>query len=841
VVPTVSETLAVSPDGSKFLSGPMLFDTQTLAVLAQQNAVNSPYAFPATANFNVQTSQGGAVFTPDGTSLLAAYNIVPTAVPALPTNASQLTLNTPDTMLIQLGIKLPQNLRGKMVITSDGATAYAISESGFIVLPIGTLRNQPLAQPDSNIALLASDQCGVTAAQNSAVIPVRDVGGSKITVTTQVLTTVATSATVRATSRPYGGDVTVQFNATAARTLGTAAPDQLLTQANEAINIIPTIRVFQNSRNTEARGTVLPIDWGASTTGLADMVTDTARQRLYIANPGLNRLEVFDMRQRAFLGAIAVSQLPRSMAFGNDGTTLYVASGGGEQISVVDLTQGQMTGRILFPPLPFNAAFALITPSVIASSQRGPQVIMSDGTLWKIVGDKVLPRSLNTNIFGTARSITAPQTMVATPEGNFVLILGGNGTAYLYSASDDDFIAARSVIPAPISGYYGPIAAGPNGQYYLVNDQLLDSSLTPVGQTATGPVGGGGLPTPGGPVSTGRPVAAVAAVGGQSYARYSIPITAANATPSDTGLVEVVDINTLRTLASAGTLEMPGTIARAGARVNTLGRSLALDSAGTTAFVLTTSGLSIVPLGSSGTQTPVLSSSGVVNTANFQPAIAQGGLISIFGSNLATAATSASSPLPTVLGGTCVTLNNAPIPLLATAAGQINAQVPPTLAAGRYSLVVRSLTGLAASNTVTVTVAKYAPAVFVDSQGPALYHADGNRVNQDNPGKRDEKLTLYVTGMGTTTGGRVTAGTPAPSSPLAVTAPVNLYFGNPLSKEAGIIVDWSGLQPGAIGVYQINCRIPGAHIKGNSLPITVKIGGVSSPTSGSNVPLVWVE
>ena len=97
--------------------------------------------------------------------------------------------------------------------------------------------------------------------------------------------------------------------------------------------------------------------------------------------------------------------------------------------------------------------------------------------------------------------------------------------------------------------------------------------------------------------------------------------------------------------------------------------------------------------------------------------MAPGGLISIFGSNLASAATSASSPLPTVLGGTCVTLNNTPIPLLATAAGQINAQVPPTLAAGRYSLVVRSMTGQAASTTVTVTVAKYAPAVFVDSAG----------------------------------------------------------------------------------------------------------------------------
>jgi hypothetical protein len=143
IVPVISSTLAVSPDGSRFLSGPMLFDTLTLSVLAQQNTANSPYVFPATANFNVQTNQGGAVFTPDGTALLAAYNIVPTAVPAAPANTSQMTVNTPDTMLIQLGIKLQENLGGKMAITGDGATAYAISQSGFIVLPLGTLLKQP--------------------------------------------------------------------------------------------------------------------------------------------------------------------------------------------------------------------------------------------------------------------------------------------------------------------------------------------------------------------------------------------------------------------------------------------------------------------------------------------------------------------------------------------------------------------------------------------------------------------------------------------------------------------------------------------------------------------------
>jgi uncharacterized protein (TIGR03437 family) len=70
---------------------------------------------------------------------------------------------------------------------------------------------------------------------------------------------------------------------------------------------------------------------------------------------------------------------------------------------------------------------------------------------------------------------------------------------------------------------------------------------------------------------------------------------------------------------------------------------------------------------------------------------------------------------------------------------------------------------------------------------------------------------------------------------------VNLYFGNPLIKEAGIIVDWSGLLPGSIGVYQINARIPGAHINGDNLPVTVKIGGVSSPSTGTNVPHIAVQ
>src|SRR5262249_25480390 len=147
----------------------------------------------------------------------------------------------------------------------------------------------------------------------------------------------------------------------------------------------------------------------------------------------------------------------------------------------------------------------------------------------------------------------------------------------------------------------------------------------------------------------------------------------------------------------------------------------------------------------------------------------------------------------------------------------------------------------AASVSTTVNVAKYAPAVFVDNQGIALFHKDGTRVNQDHPAKRDEPLTMYATGLGPTKGGKVTAGMPSPSAPLAVTDKVQVYFGNPGIKEAEVIVDWSGLMPNTIGVYQLNLRVPGAHVKGDNLPVTLKIGGVTNVTTGPTAPTVYVE
>ena len=659
-----------------------------------------------------------------------------------------------------------------------------------------------------------------------------------------------------------GATVTFSYNPKAASLgLGTTGESDFLVQSPEAINIPANIRVRQNNRDAAARGQIIPVTLNINAgEGLMDLLPDYNRQVLYIANSGMNQVEVFDMKTQKLLSPIKTGQLPHNMAFGTDGNTLYVANTGGESISIIDLTQRKIVDTVKFPPVPLNASTAIITPQAMASSLRGPLVIMSDGSLWKIDGNQALPRALNQVVFGSGvktigagSGTNAFRTMASTPAGEYVIVFTGTGNAYIYDATADDFTLGKQIFSTQ-TGYLGPVSAGPRGQYYIVNGVLLNSSLTPIGNipnsstlantgtTTTGLPGFGGAATT---TVTTRPISAVSYVGANTYATFSNPIrTNANTAVTDAGIVEILDVATGNPTAAASALEGPASTVTGTARAVIAGRTMALDSTGANAYVLTASGLSIIPLTAvPPTARPDLAQNGVANLANYQPSVATGSLIGIFGSNLASQAASSTTPLPTVLGGTCVTLNNVAIPLLATAAGQINAQIPTTLAAGKYPLVVHSITNQAASATsLTVTVAKYAPAVFTDSTGrAAIYHQNGQPVTAANPTTRDQRLVMYATGLGPTTGGAVTTGMPAPSKPLAVTAPVSVYFGPSNYSQSGIIVEWSGLVPGLIGVYQIDLYVPGTHMNGNALPVMVKVGGVSSTVTGSLVPTVAVN
>jgi len=839
LVVNTSGVLAVNADGSKFMSGAALFDSGTLQILAQENMANAPYLLAPNAQFNLESQQGGSVFSPNGSTLYAGFDIAPQTVPASAPNVSQLMLNDPDNLLIQTALQLPENLSGKMVMTADGAVIYALSESGFLILPVSTIAQSPLAVPDRTVLVLANDQCGVTAAQRTARVSVSNAGGGRLSASAQLLVNNVAAPTARTQAAGSGTNIDFTFSPAAASMLGTTAPGfDFVIQSPEAINIPPRVRVYQNNRNAEATGTIIPISLGASPLeGLQDIVYDSTRQRLYITNSGMNRVEVFDIRQNRLLSPVKVGQLPHFMAMTPDATVLYVANSGAESISIIDLDRLQTTGQVRFPPIPLSLTAPLATPGEIAASQLGPMFILNNGVngaIWQVVGDTAVPRPAS-QVIGTTngqpKSITSPRSMVATPGGEFILLAGADGFAYLYDVTVDDFVQAKQLTAfAQAQGYYGPASAGPKGQYFVLNGNVLNQSLTPVSR----------------PTGTARPIAGVMAVNANTYARFTMPIRANVTTnPSDAGTFELVDVNTGGTTRTVAALEGPLLQLTGTQRAPVNSRTIAIDSAGTSAYALTTSGLSIFSLDAPtpAANSPQVFPKGAVNAASYQTPIAQNGLVSIFGRNLGDTEGASSLPLPTVLGGVCVTLNNLPLPLFLSSPGQINAQIPPEMATGAFPLVVRAIGKNAASASQQLTISKYAPAVFVDpvSNQAALLHADGRFVTKDHPAHRDEPLMLFASGLGLTTGGKVTGGNGAPSNPLAVTAKVEVFFGDPTWSQAGIIVDWSGLAPGFVGLYQLNLRVPGDHIKGESVPITLRIGGVSSPGTGPVLPAVTVE
>ena len=614
------------------------------------------------------------------------------------------------------------------------------------------------------------------------------------------------------------------------------------------MNVPARIRVYQNSRNSEARGSILPIDVGLSPNeALTDMADDSVRQRIYISNSGMNRVEVLDKKTKKISSTIKVGQLPRSLAMSPDGGILYVANSGSEYISVIDLNRLTVINKIVMPPIPFNGFYNPIQPSIIAATQRGLLVVMSNGTLWRVVGNELVPRPTS-QIIGTA-TIAAPRSLAATPNGEFALLMAGNGNVYLYDSSVDDFVQSRQVATNPIQGYYGPVAAGPRGQYFVANGLVLNQSLSPISGTGLapttpvqgGPGGFGGFPTA--TVSTTRPIAAVAAGNGTTYARFTTPAATTGA-QLDVAALELLDPVTGQTLRSVQALEAPLSTVAGTQRVNIDGRTLVVDLADNTAYVVTSSGISVVPIDlPSRADIPLPARDGLVNLSTLQPAISQNGLISIYGTNLGDSSSTNANPLPTFLGGLCVTLGQTPVPLIMTSATQINALIPADAAVGRNTLVIRNVNKKVASASLAITIAKTAPAVITNAGNSEalVMRANGEKISVNNPAKRDERLTMFATGLGVPKGVILALGASAPPDKVIKTDPIKLYFGDYRLKAAEIIVDSSTLSPGLVGVYQINFRIPGSHLRGDKLPIMIRIGSVDSPLKGPVVPTIAVD
>lgn len=707
-----STVLSIALDGSRFMAGFTMYDTATLGVIGQQNTANIPFPLSSTnAAFSTLANVGGSAFSPDGETLYSAFNVAPNATPAPRPQASTLLIGNSRNLGVTLGIKIPESIIAKMVITADGTQAWGLSESGLIHLPLGKLNTYPILMPASKAVFLAQDNCNRGVAKAS--LQIDNIGGGTLTFsvpdTTAALVSQATTGVAPATinfQMQVGATVTRQpgTNLYSGSAANSGTPLAVNLASPNAINIPNTILVYMNYRQSDQRGVIYPVPVMSTTEGLQDLLVDEARDRVYITNSGFNRIEVFDRTKQVFLNPISVGQLPHQMAMAGDGRTLYVANTGGESVQMVDLDLGAVTGSVQFAPIPRAGTANPTTPQAIATGAFGLQVILSDGSQWKVVGNQmtlrasngVTPAQLNTS------SATGPPRLIGDPAGRYAVALAANGNAYLYDGMADTFtVANRPYTATTLTGYYGPLAAAPGGAYFLLNGFILNSSLAAIGGSESPTA------TAVGSLASRRNVAAVAALDGASFLRITTPVkqqVSSTVTGDARAVLELANLDQGSDSVIGPLAENPVFSVFGTTRVNVPSRQLAADSKGTV-YAITLSGLTVTPLSMVSARPQLLTGATAIVDANSGASrLLPGAFVYINGANLASANATTQLPLPTLLGGSCVTLSDMALPLLQTASGQILAQIPATMASGPYVLQVRSLATGQQSDPVTVTV-----------------------------------------------------------------------------------------------------------------------------------------
>ena len=221
-----------------------------------------------------------------------------------------------------------------------------------------------------------------------------------------------------------------------------------------------------------------------------------------------------------------------------------------------------------------------------------------------------------------------------------------------------------------------------------------------------------------------------------------------------------------------------------------------------------------------------------VNAASFladqTPA---GSVFSIFGSNLATKVGQPTSvPLPTTLLTTTVTVNGELAPLFYVDQNQINAQMPEDIKVGVATVVVKN--GSSTSNAVAVMIpAAATPGIVVYGNNRAVVVNQNGSVNSPtSPAKVGDTLVVYFTGGGpVNAAGPLVTGAPTPAG-------LSPVFGPNTVKVSGIdaTINYMGLTPGSIGLYQANFIVP--KVAAGDHPLVITISGQSS-----NNPLIAVS
>jgi uncharacterized protein (TIGR03437 family) len=841
-------TVSVNRNGSRFMAGWGLFDRNGSVVAQFHNPTAADnvgsHVFDTVGNASYPY---GVIYAqvPDGSGSGGAAPgttpITPPGVPSAspPQPAPMLLLMDADNLTVHERIQLPENLAGRSVLNAKRDVMYSASDSGVLILPVGSLSSQPRLTASKEDIVFRPDPCisGFTSQTLDIVNP----GGGKVG-----FAIVSTNAGVTVT--PDTGftpaRVTVSVDPGVFQQQNGTTTSSLLIFSLEAINIPDPVRVLINHRGADQRGTFLTVPGT-----LVDLLADPGRDRYYVLRQQKNDVLVYDSHSNNLVATMRTSATPTQMTLTMDQKYLLVGHEDSQFAYVYDLDTLQPVPadlHIVFPVGHYPKSIAATNTSILAASRTA---VPPSATSTSVVGRAISIDAVDfpnrkgwtlptLGIYGNCASTAGPcpYNTVLTPsaDGKLILAALSDGNVFLYSDALQTFTTSRKDLPS-LAGAY---AASSSGRY-LVGNNLLNSSLVPVKALDSGVnpssgfvfVNNAAFRTTAQAVALPPPATSrtECVFGGTICVTQTLPGTGVSTYPP--GAITPGSIQTVTSLGpdkfDPSLSDSVRPIRLAESPLATAGPSGSTDAVFTRTLaavrnqsefvMLTQSGLTFLPWNYDA-PLPIPHLDRVVSSADQTKAVASGGLISVIGLGM-----------PTALGDACLTVNGAAAPLLQSVSStQINAQLPFD-ADGNAQLTLYTQGG--ASDNLNVTILPAAPSVFrasgalaADGAGAMVYRASNNSlVSPLNPVQAGDELVIFAAGMGRTTPA-IRAGETAPADPLSMTVipPEVTLDGAPLT------VDNASLMPGGIGIYQINVKAPDELSDGQNVPLTIRQGGMST-------------
>ncbi|HEY2016366.1 MAG TPA: hypothetical protein VGH38_22835, partial [Bryobacteraceae bacterium] len=714
---------------------------------------------------------------PNGTCVTV---VTPGATPPPSTVPPNLMVMDADNLNVRDRIQLSENLAGRSVFSSDESVMYSISDSGITVFPMAQLDRAPRVTASVEDVVFRGNFCN--SGPITQQITISDPSGNAVPYQVCLANSATCSApgiTISPSSGVTPAKVSITINPAAIGSLIGTQAYQFEIRSGSAVNMPPPpsrgrtetytantrsrFRVLVNNREPENRGAFFNAPGE-----LVDLLADPARNRFYVLRQDTNQVQVYDSTSYSLIATLRTGNTPTQMAVTFDRNSLLVANDNSQLANRFDLNTLKAMPPILFPGGHYPRSIAVSGRAILAASRVAGPVNTIDQI--DLTSSSAAPLA---SLGPYKNDIHISTTLAAAPNGATIMAAMPDGRVLLYNANTDAFTISRK----DFSALKGALGASSFGTY-MVDHYLLNESLVAVAPIVAGADNSSGFAF----VDQNGYTAAVSSSG---YG-YVQRVASSGASPLPTMIVESPLL---------GDTDFP------------FHRTIAPLADRSAIIALTTSGYTVLPWAyDAATAVPVLDN--VLNSADFTKPVAPGGLISIFGSALSPMTLSSTdTPLPTVLADSCLTVNGVIVHVSFVSPTQINAQLPFQID-GSAEMVLRTPGGI--SDALRFTILPAAPSVFRSGTAgpqtgiPTIVRATNNElVTVSNPVHPNDRITIYLTGMGQTTPG-IPDGSAAPSDPLSTPLlPATVTLGG-----TGLFVDFAGLAPGMVGVYQINATVP---------------------------------